>query len=290
VHDQGLTVYLRDINGNIISTLEKNANFKNNLKKYISSELTFSKFENVSKDKLNYYLIKPKNFDVNKKYPLLMYLYGGPGNSQVQNQWLGRNRLWFEYLSQKGYLIACLDNRGTGLKGREFKHATTMQLGKLESEDQIAFAKYMASLPYIDKDRIGLFGWSYGGYLSSLCLLLGNDVFKAAIAVAPVTNWRFYDTIYTERYLKNPKDNAVGYDQYSPITHADKLKGNLLLIHGTADDNVHFQNTVEFQNALIESNKQFESFFYPNKDHAINGRKTRLHLYTLMTNFILKKL
>ncbi len=198
--------------------------------------------------------------------------------------------MWHHYLTQQGYIILCVDNRGTGGKGLNFQHVTYKQLGKLESEDQIEAARYIARKQYVDKNRIGIWGWSYGGYMSSLSILLGNDVFKTAIAVAPVTNWRYYDTIYTERFLQKPQDNPSGYDDYSPINHADKLKGNLLLIHGTGDDNVHFQNSVEFQNALIKANKQFDSFYYPNRNHSISGGNTHLHLYTMMTNFILEKL
>jgi dipeptidyl-peptidase-4 len=217
-----------------------------------------------------------------------MFVYGGPGSQNVMNKW--NKILWHHYLTQQGYIVVCVDNRGTGGKGRDFQHVTYKQLGKYESEDQITSAKYLAGLPYTDKSRIGIWGWSYGGYMSSLSLLLGNDVFKAAIAVAPVTNWRYYDTIYTERYLQRPQDNAAGYDDYSPKTHVDKLKGSLLLIHGTGDDNVHFQNAVEFQNALINANKQFDSFYYPNRNHGISGGNTQLHLYTMMTSFILNNL
>ncbi len=217
-----------------------------------------------------------------------MFVYGGPGSQNVLNRWNGS--MWHHYLVQQGYIVACVDNRGTGGKGRDFQHITYKQLGRYESEDQIASAKYLVSLPYIDESRIGIWGWSYGGYMSSLSLFLGNDVFKTAIAVAPVTNWRYYDTIYTERYLQKPQDNPDGYDDFSPQTHADKLKGSFLLIHGTGDDNVHFQNSIELQNALIKENKQFESFFYPDRNHGIYGGNTSLHLYTLMTDFILKNL
>ena len=232
--------------------------------------------------------MKPLDFNKDKKYPVLMYVYGGPGSQNVMNRWNGN--MWHHFLTQQGYIIVCVDNRGTGGKGRDFQHITYKQLGKYESRDQIASAKYLAALPFIDQNRIGIWGWSYGGYMSSLSLFLGNDMFKAAIAVAPVTNWRYYDTIYTERYLQKPQDNPSGYDDYSPQTHADKLSGAFLLVHGTGDDNVHFQNAVELQNALIKANKQFDSFYYPDRNHGIYGGNTRLHLYTMMTNFILQKL
>ena len=217
-----------------------------------------------------------------------MNVYGGPGAQSVMNRW--NSNAWHHYLTRLGYIIICVDNRGTGGQGRDFQHITYKQLGKYESADQIASAKYLASLPFVDGNRIGIWGWSYGGYMSSLSLLLGNDVFKAAIAVAPVTNWRYYDTIYTERYLQKPQDNPKGYDDYSPQSHADKLKGSLLLIHGTGDDNVHFQNAVELQNALIKANKQFDSFYYPDNAHGIYRGGVRPHLFTMMTNWVLENL
>lgn len=282
------TTTLYDSNGKVVKVLTENIDYSQKAEKY---GFAFTEFFSIGLDKsdsLNAYIMKPVDFDKNKKYPVLMYVYGGPGSQNVLNRW--NSNLWHHYLTQQGYLVACIDNRGTTGKGRDFQHVTYKQLGKYESEDQIAGAKYLASLPYVDKNRIGIWGWSYGGYMSSLSLLLGNDVFKAAIAVAPVTNWRYYDTIYTERYLQKPQDNPTGYDDYSPQTHAYKLEGALLLVHGTGDDNVHFQNSVEFQNALIKANKQFDSFYYPNRNHSIYGGNTRLHLYTMMTNFILEKL
>ena len=239
---------------------------------------------------LNGYLIKPHDFDSTKQYPLLMYVYGGPGSQLVVNQWLGDREAWFHVLAQRGYLVACVDNRGTGGRGRDFSHVTYGQLGKYEVQDQIASARSLGARSYVDADRIGIWGWSYGGYMSSLALFLGNDVFKAGIAVAPVTSWRFYDTVYTERYLQTPQLNAEGYDAYSPLTHADKLRGNFLLIHGTGDDNVHFQNAVTLQNSLIAANKQFDSFYYPNRNHSIYGGNTRLHLFRMMTDFVTAKL
>jgi len=269
--------------GKTIKVLAENNAYKKQSENYGFAKTEFFKI-GINDDSLNAYIMKPLNFNKNKKYPLLMFVYGGPGSQNVLNKW--NSNMWHHYLVQQGYIVACVDNRGTGGRGRDFQHITYKQLGRYESEDQIASAKYMATLPYIDKDRIGIWGWSYGGYLSSLSLFLGNDIFKAAIAVAPVTNWRYYDTIYTERYLQKPQDNPAGYDDYSPQTHADKLKGSFLLIHGTGDDNVHFQNAIELQNALIKANKQFESFFYPDRNHGIYGGNTTLHLYTMMTNFI----
>jgi dipeptidyl-peptidase-4 len=193
-------------------------------------------------------------------------------------------------LAQQGYVVACVDNRGTGGRGEEFKKMTYLQLGKMETQDQIEAAKYIGRMPFVDSTRVGIFGWSYGGYMSSLCLLKGSDVFKAAIAVAPVTNWKWYDSIYTERYMRTNKENSEGYEQNSPINFVEQLKGNYLLVHGLADDNVHVQNSVEMTNALIAKNKQFDLMVYPNRNHGIGGGNARLHLYTLMTNFLNEKL
>jgi dipeptidyl-peptidase-4 len=219
-----------------------------------------------------------------------MYVYGGPGSQSVLNQWGYYDLAWYQMLAQQGYIIVCVDNRGTGGKGEEFEKCVYQQLGKFETEDQIAAAKYLATLPYVDANRIGIWGWSYGGYMSSLCITKGADVFKTAIAVAPVTNWRYYDNIYTERFMRTPQENADGYDNNSPINFAKKLKGNFFLIHGSADDNVHYQNSMEFINQLIKENKQFHQFVYPNRNHNITGGYTRFHLYTMLTDYILKNL
>ena len=239
---------------------------------------------------LNAYVIKPANFDPNKEYPLFMYLYGGPGSQQAVNSWRGMNYWWFQMLAQQGYVIACVDNRGTGGKGEEFKKMTYQQLGHYETIDQINAAKYFGNLDYIDSNRIGIFGWSYGGYMSSLCLLKGNDVFKAAIAVAPVTNWKWYDSIYTERYMRTYAENESGFKDNSPVNFADQLVGNYLLVHGLADDNVHYQHTAEMTRALVNANKQFDTYVYPNKNHGIYGGPTRYHLFLKMTNFLDQKL
>jgi dipeptidyl-peptidase-4 len=240
--------------------------------------------------KLNAWMIKPKDFNATKKYPVFMYQYSGPGSQQVDNKWNTSNDYWFMMLSQQGYITVCVDGRGTGFKGAAFKKITQKQLGKLEVEDQIDAAKVIGNYAYVDKSRIGIFGWSYGGFMSSNCLFKGADIFKMAIAVAPVTNWRFYDSIYTERYLQTPQENASGYDDNSPINHVSKLKGNFLLIHGTADDNVHVQNSMQMIEALVQANKQFDWAIYPDKNHGIYGGKTRIQLYNKMTNFIKEKL
>ncbi|HTG65432.1 MAG TPA: S9 family peptidase, partial [Flavobacterium sp.] len=216
--------------------------------------------------------------------------YSGPGSQQVVNGWGSSNEYWFMMLTQQGYIVACVDGRGTGYKGADFKKVTQLQLGKYEVEDQIDAAKVIGNYPYVDKSRIGIFGWSYGGFMASNCLLKGNDIFKMAIAVAPVTNWRFYDSVYTERYMHTPQENASGYDENSPINFANQLKGKYLLIHGSADDNVHVQNSMEMMNALIKANKQFDSQIYPDCNHGIYGGMTRIQLFNKMTNFIKENL
>lgn len=235
-------------------------------------------------------MVKPCNFKKKKKHPVLIYIYGGPGVQTVTNEWNSFNRLWFQHLASLGYIIVSIDGRGTGGRGAMFKKQTYEQLGKLETEDIIELSKFLSTQNYIDSKRIGVWGWSFGGYLTSLCMTKGADFFKMGIAVAPVTSWRFYDSIYTERYMGLPKENADGFDSNSPLYHAEKLKGKYLIIHGTADDNVHYQNSLAFQSKLIENNIQFDSFTYPNKNHGIYGGLTRLHLYQMMTTYIQKNL
>ena len=273
---------LHKSDGSLVKIIEDNTDFTNKIKEYnLSQKEIFTIY--TEKADLNAWIIKPPNFDKNIKYPLLMFLYGGPGSQKVLNRYEGSNFYWFQMLAQRGYVVACVDNRGTGGKGSEFKKMTYKELGKYETIDQIDAAKYFADLEYIDKDRIGIKGWSYGGYMSSLAITKGADVFKLAVAVAPVTNWRYYDNIYTERYMQTPQENEKGYDENSPINHVDKLKGKYLLIHGTADDNVHVQNTYEMTSALVRANKQFDLFVYPDKNHGIYSR---FHLYTKITSFI----
>ena len=282
-------ITLQNNEGEVIRVLKDSKKLNNTLMEYNLSSKEFFSFKTDYKVMLNGWIMKPKDFDENKKYPVLMYVYGGPGNQQVLDSWSG-HYMWYQLLCQKGYIIVCIDNRGTGGRGSEFKKCTYKELGKLETEDQIAGAKYLSTLKYIDINRIGIWGWSYGGYMSSLCLLKGNEYFNTAIAVAPVTNWRYYDTIYTERYMRTPQENPDGYDLNSPINYVDLLKGNYLLIHGSADDNVHYQNTMEMISALVKNNKQFELFVYPDKNHSIYGGNTRIHLFTKITNFIIQNL
>lgn len=285
-----LSFQLFDGSGKWIRTLQSNAKLIETLSGYELSKKEFLQIPNASGLMLNAWMIKPSNFDPTKKYPVFMTVYGGPGHNTVEDQWEGANCLWHQMLAQKGYIVVSVDNRGTGNRGEAFKKSTYKQLGKFETEDQIAAAQYLGGLPYVEASRIGIQGWSYGGYMSSLCITKGADVFKMAIAVAPVTNWRYYDSIYTERFMQTPQENASGYDDNSPINHVSRLKGKYLLVHGTADDNVHFQNAVEMVTALTKANKQFDMFFYPDKNHGIYGGNTRLHLYTMMTDYILKNL
>ncbi len=275
--------------GAIVKSIKDNDKLAQKVGSYITSKKEFSTI-NVNGNDLNMWMIKPADFDASKTYPLFMYQYSGPGSQQVANRWNGTNDYWYQMLAQQGYIVACVDGRGTGFKGADFKKVTQNELGKYELEDQIDAAKKLGALPYIDETRMGIWGWSYGGFMSSNALFKGNDVFKMAIAVAPVTSWRFYDSIYTERYMTTPQENPTGYDENSPINHVDKLEGDFLLIHGSGDDNVHLQNTMRMVEALIQADKQFEWMIYPDKNHGIYGGNTRLHLYNKMTNFINKTL
>lgn len=271
----------------LLSKIQDNDGLIKTFKKNDLPQKELSSFKNRNGETLNYQIFKPVDFDENKKYPVLMHVYGGPSSQLVTDSWAGgTNDLWHGMLTQKGYIVVTVDNRGTQGRGEAFKKATYKNLGKLEVEDQIDGAKFLASLPYVNKDRIGIWGWSYGGYMSSLLMMLGADYFKAGIAVAPVTSWRYYDTIYTERFLQRPQDNPSGYDDFSPITHAAKLKGEFLLVHGTGDDNVHVQNSIALQNALVNANRPFEMFYYPDRNHGIYGGMTRIHLYNMMTKFV----
>lgn len=276
--------------GAVVKTIVSNEAVEQKLAKYDVTPKEFFVLTTEKGHQLNAWMIKPKNFDATKKYPVFMYQYSGPGSQQVDNAWNSTDDYWFMMLAQQGYIVACVDGRGTGFKGAAFKKCTQKELGKYEVEDQIDAAKVIGKYNYVDASRIGIFGWSYGGFMSSNCLFQGADVFKMAIAVAPVTSWRYYDSIYTERYMQTPQENASGYDNNSPINHVSKLKGNFLLIHGTADDNVHVQNTMKMVEALVQANKQFDWAIYPDKNHGIYGGKTRLQLYTKMTNFIKEKL
>ena len=276
-------------NGKVVREVKNNKDLVNKLKEYKISPKEYSTLL-INGNLLNMYTLKPLNFDETKKYPLFLYQYSGPGSQSVSNQWIGGNDYWHQMLVQDGIIVVCVDGRGTGFKGRDFKKMTQLELGKYEVEDQIAVAKKLGELPYVDSSRIGIWGWSYGGFMSSNCLFQASDIFSMAIAVAPVSSWRFYDTIYTERYMHTPQENPLGYDLNSPITYADKLEGDFLLIHGAADDNVHLQNTLRLSEALIQADKDFEWAIYPDKNHSIYGGKTRSHLYKKMTKFVKESL
>lgn len=239
-------------------------------------------------DYLNGFIIKPKNFDASKKYPVMFYTYGGPGSQTVKDEWLDEKYFWFQYLAEKGIITVSIDNRGTAGRGEAFEKSTYMQLGKYEAEDMIEAVKHLRTLPYVDKNNIGVYGWSYGGYMAALCITRAADYFKTAVAVAPVTNWRFYDNIYTERFMRAPYENEANYDNLSPLFNVKNIKGDFLIVHGMADDNVHLQNTTEMIAEMIKNNTRYDSELYPDKNHGIYGGKTRLHLYTRITDFLLK--
>ncbi len=279
-------VTLHDDKGKLVRVLKDNASLKQTVEGYQLSPKEFFSFKTSEDIELNGWMVKPLNFDANKEYPVLMTQYSGPNSQQVKDQWrIG----WEQYLAANGYMVVCVDGRGTGARGEAFRKCTYMQLGKYESDDQIEAAKYLGNLPYVDASRIGIWGWSYGGFMSSLCLSK-SDVFKVGIAVAPVTHYKYYDSVYTERYMRRPQENASGYNDNSPLNLAENLSGRLFLIHGTADDNVHFQNTMEYVDRLVQAGKQFDMFAYPNRNHSIYGGNVRSHLYKMKANFIFKNL
>lgn len=285
-----LHISLHNSEGHHIRDLENNAP----LVEKIYQEYNFIRkdFFTITTDddiELNAWMIKPPNFREDKKYPVFMYVYGGPGSQTVLNSW-DRRMDWWQLIAQRGYIVVSVDNRGTGARGKDFRQITYGQLGKYETIDQINASKFLSSFDYVDENRIGIFGWSYGGYIAALCMTVGAEFFHLGIAVAPVTNWRHYDTIYTERYNGLPQDNPEGYDENSPVNHAAKLKGRFLLVHGTADDNVHVENTIDLADELIREGKQFDLMIYPNQNHSIHGGNVRLHLYNMMEEFIVKGL
>jgi dipeptidyl-peptidase 4 len=278
----------KNISAQLVKTISENAKLKDKINEYGFGKAEFIRIPNSKGDTLNGWMLKPAGFDPSKKYPVLFCNYGGPGSQQVANRF-GAVSNWHQLLAQKGFIVVSVDNTGTGYRGEEFKKKTYLQLGKYEIEDQIDAAKYLAKMSFVDNDNIGHWGWSYGGFMSALAITKGNDVFTAAVSVAPVSNWRFYDNIYTERYMRTPQENAKGYDDNSPINFTDKIKGKYLIIHGMADDNVHFQNATQMITALVKSNIDFESAYYPNKNHGISGNmdNTSFHLWSKMTNWIL---
>ena len=278
------TVTMHKADGKLVRVLENNDRLKARIEEYKLPVKEFFSFTTKDNVALNGYIMRPANFDANKKYPVFMTQYSGPGSQQVLDKW---SMEWEQCLVQEGYILMCVDGRGTGARGEEFRKCTYRDLGGLELADQIAAAKYIGSKEYVDKDRIAIYGWSYGGFMALNCILQGADVFKCAIAVAPVTSWRYYDTIYTELYNGLPQDNAAGYDDNSPITHASKLKGKLLIAHGTGDDNVHFQNSVDMISEFAKYGKQFETAIYPDQNHGMLPSWSNRHgLLIKCINFI----
>ena len=283
------TFSLCDNSGKEISVLENNFRLKDELKDYNLTKKEFVTFKGHSQE-LNGYMMKPLDFDPTKKYPVYIHIYGGPGHNTVSDIWGGMDYMYEQLLVQNGYIVVSVDPRGTMYRGAEFKKSTYLELGKLETQDFIATAKELQTYDYVDASRIGIMGWSYGGFMTSLAMTKGADYFRMGIAVAPVTNWRYYDNIYTERFMRTPVENEDGYDQNSPINFVDQLKGKYLLIHGSGDDNVHYQNTMEMVNSLVAANKDFDLFIYPNKTHGIYGGNTRNHLFKMMFKYTLENL
>lgn len=281
---------LHQPDGKLVRVLADNIDLQKKIHNEGFTQKLFFTFKTSEGVDLNGWMMRPADFDSTRRYPVLMYVYGGPNSQTVKNSWGGYDYLWYQLLTQKGYIVVSVDGRGTGARGEQFRKCTYLRLGELETNDQVEAAQFLAGLSYVDPQRIGIWGWSYGGYMTNLCMTKGAEYFKMGIAVAPVTNWRFYDNIYTERFMRTPQENPDGYDDNSPINYAPLLKGKLLLIHGGSDDNVHMQNTMEMVLALTEAGKQFEMQIYPNKNHSILGARTRLHLYERMTGFILKNL
>ncbi|MDL2330434.1 S9 family peptidase [Odoribacter sp. OttesenSCG-928-A06] len=268
-----------------LRVLEDNKELVETMQNYVLSRQEFIQIPAADGNTmLNAWMMKPLDFDANKEYPVVMTQYSGPNSQQVKNTWGGIN--WLHYLAQEGFIVVCVDPRGTAARGEEFRKCTYMQLGKYESDDLIASAKWLAEQSYVNSKNIAIWGWSFGGFMSSTCILKGNDVFSTAIAIAPVTNFKYYDSIYTERYMRTPQENESGYNDNAPINMADRLKGNLLLCHGTADDNVHVQNTYELAERLVQANKQFDMAIYTNRNHSIFGGNTRLQLYTKFVNYL----
>ncbi|MDR1092071.1 MAG: prolyl oligopeptidase family serine peptidase, partial [Prevotella sp.] len=274
---------VHDATGKQLRVLEDNANLKKALAGLSLPTKEFITVKSADGRDLNAYIMKPADFNPSRKYPLVMIQYSGPNSQTVQD---GYGMDWTDYLTTQGFIVAAVDGRGTGARGQEFRKCTYMNLGIYESDDQVAAAGHFASLPYIDGSKIAIWGWSYGGYNVLMSMSRGNGVFKAGVAIAPVTSWKFYDSVYTERFMRTPQQNASGYDAGSPISLAGKLEGRLLLIHGSADDNVHFQNTMDYANALVAANKQFDMFVFPDKDHSIRGASTRTYLYEKVIRFL----
>lgn len=286
-NEQPTLVTLHNAKGKLIRTLEENQDLQKRIQEFKLPKREFFSFTTSEGVELNAWMMKPVDFDSNKEYPALLTFYGGPGSQEVLDRY---SFDWSDYLAQEGFVVVCVDNRGTGGRGEKFKKCTYMQIQNLEAIDLIETGKYMAKQSFIAADKIGVYGWSFGGQMSSLCMFRGADVFAAGIAVAPVTTYRYYDSVYSERYLRTPQENQKGYDEYAPIYFADQLKGKFLLVHGTSDDNVHMQNTLELAEELVQQNKKFQMHLYTNRNHGIYGGQTRLHLFNMMTDFLKENL
>ena len=280
---------LNNNSGKVLSTLVDNKGLKEKLAAYDLGTRELFSFTTSEGVKLNGWMVKPAGFDTSRRYPVIMYQYGGPGNQQVLNSWnigmCGQGALLEQYMAQQGYIVVCVDGRGTGGRGAEFEKCTYLRLGELEAKDQVETALWLGSQPYVDKNRIGIWGWSYGGWNTLMSMSEGRPVFRAGVAVAPPTSWRYYDTVYSERYMRTPKENPSGYDEVNPMARVDKLSGALLICHGLADDNVHFQNTAEYTEALVQADKDFKENIYTNRNHSIYGGNTRNHLFRQIVNF-----
>lgn len=280
---------LNNNSGKVLSTLVDNKGLKEKLAAYDLGTRELFSFTTSEGVKLNGWMVKPAGFDASRRYPVIMYQYGGPGNQQVLNSWnigmCGQGALLEQYMAQQGYIVVCVDGRGTGGRGAEFEKCTYLRLGELEAKDQVETALWLGSQPYVDNNRIGIWGWSYGGWNTLMSMSEGRPVFRAGVAVAPPTSWRYYDTVYSERYMRTPKENPSGYDEVNPMARVDKLSGALLICHGLADDNVHFQNTAEYTEALVQADKDFKENIYTNRNHSIYGGNTRNHLFRQIVNF-----
>jgi len=282
-------ITLHDNKGTQIKVLQDNTVLKNTVNILALSQKEFFSFTTSAGVELNGYMIKPSGFDASKKYPVVMTQYSGPNSQSVADNW-GRGIGWEDYLAQEGFLVVCVDPRGTAARGEDFRKITYQQLGKYESDDMVEAAKYLGTQPFVDKSNIAIYGWSYGGFMVLLTMQKGGELFKAGISVAPVTSYRFYDSVYTERYMRTPEENKEGYDENAPLSHAGDIKGRLLIIHGSADDNVHAQNTYEFAEKMVQAGVQFDMAIYTNRNHGIRGGNTSMHLYTKMTNFLKEQL
>ena len=287
--DTPFLIRLYNKQGELVRVLENNDFVRGLTVRYDFSQKEFFTYRNQNNTELNAFKILPPDFRKNKKYPVLVYVYGGPESQLVKKSW-DKRLAWFQLLAQKGYIVVCADNRGTDGRGEEFRKSVYLKLGEYDVEDQVALAEYMAGQSYVDKDRIGLFGWSYGGYMTLLCMTKGNYIFKTGVAVAPVTDWKFYDSAYTERFMRKPEDNIEGYWKGSALNYVEMLEGNLLLIHGLADDNVHFQHSAELLTRIKEENKHIDMFLYPNENHLMRGKNALYHVYLQATEYILRKL